>query len=85
MRGRDLTGRSTCCGSMAAMASGPLAGIRIIEIAGIGPGPFAGFMLADLGADIIKVDRAQNVRGGDPGHARRPTSCSGAAGRSAST
>ena len=49
------------------MASGPLDGIRIIEIAGIGPGPFAGFMLADLGADIIKVDRAQNVRGGDPG------------------
>jgi alpha-methylacyl-CoA racemase len=48
------------------MASGPLDGIRIIEIAGIGPGPFAGFMLADLGADIIKVDRAQAVRGGDP-------------------
>jgi alpha-methylacyl-CoA racemase len=48
------------------MASGPLSGIRIIEIAGIGPGPFAGFMLADLGADIIKIDRSQNVRGGDP-------------------
>ena len=48
------------------MASGPLAGIRIIEIAGIGPGPFAGFMLADLGADIIKIDRSQNARGGDP-------------------
>jgi alpha-methylacyl-CoA racemase len=48
------------------MASGPLDGIRIIEIAGIGPGPFAGFMLADLGADIIKIDRAQSVRGGDP-------------------
>ena len=48
------------------MASGPLDGLRIIEIAGIGPGPFAGFMLADLGADIVKVDRAQVVRGGDP-------------------
>jgi len=48
------------------MASGPLAGIRIIEIAGIGPGPFAGCMLADLGADIVKVDRAQNAGLGDP-------------------
>jgi alpha-methylacyl-CoA racemase len=48
------------------MASGPLAGIRIVEIAGIGPGPFAGYMLADLGADIIKVDRSQNAGLGDP-------------------
>jgi alpha-methylacyl-CoA racemase len=45
---------------------GPLAGIRILEIAGIGPGPFAAFMLADMGADIVKVDRAGAVRGGDP-------------------
>jgi alpha-methylacyl-CoA racemase len=45
---------------------GPLAGVRIIEIAGIGPGPFAAFMLADMGADIVKVDRLQNVKGGDP-------------------
>lgn len=36
---------------------GPLEGIRIIELAGIGPGPFAGMMLADLGAEIIRVDR----------------------------
>ncbi len=48
------------------MGSGPLDGIRIIEIAGIGPGPFAGFMLADLGAEVIKVDRSDRVRGGDP-------------------
>jgi alpha-methylacyl-CoA racemase len=47
-------------------ASGPLAGIKIIEIAGIGPGPFCAFMLADMGADIIKIDRADRVRGGDP-------------------
>jgi alpha-methylacyl-CoA racemase len=46
--------------------SGPLTGIKMIEIAGIGPGPFAGFMLADMGADIIKVDRADRARGGDP-------------------
>jgi alpha-methylacyl-CoA racemase len=36
---------------------GPLAGIRIVEIAGIGPGPFAGMLLADLGADVIRVER----------------------------
>ena len=49
------------------MSTGPLSGIKIIEIAGIGPGPFCAFMLADMGADIIKVDRADRVRGGDPG------------------
>jgi alpha-methylacyl-CoA racemase len=37
--------------------TGPLAGLRIIEMAGIGPGPFAGMMLADHGAEVIRVDR----------------------------
>ena len=37
--------------------AGPLEGIRIIEMAGIGPGPFAGMMLADHGAEVIRVDR----------------------------
>lgn len=36
---------------------GPLAGLRIIELAGIGPGPFAGMMLADHGAEVIRVER----------------------------
>ena len=45
---------------------GPLSGVRVIEIAGIGPGPFCAMMLADMGADVIRVDRAQSVRGGDP-------------------
>ncbi|HEY0595582.1 MULTISPECIES: CaiB/BaiF CoA transferase family protein [Bacteria] len=36
---------------------GPLAGIRVIEIAGIGPAPFCGMLLADLGADVVVVDR----------------------------
>ena len=35
--------------------SGPLAGIRILEFAGIGPGPFCATMLADLGADVVRV------------------------------
>jgi alpha-methylacyl-CoA racemase len=39
--------------------AGPLTGVRVVEIAGIGPGPFAGMMLADAGADVIRVDRAQ--------------------------
>ena len=37
--------------------AGPLAGLRIIEMAGIGPGPFAGMLLADMGADVVRVDR----------------------------
>jgi len=45
---------------------GPLAGVTIIEIAGIGPGPFCAMMLSDMGADVIRVDRATHVRGGDP-------------------
>lgn len=36
---------------------GPLAGYRIIEVVGIGPGPFAGMMFADMGAEVIAVDR----------------------------
>ncbi len=36
---------------------GPLTGIRLIELAGIGPGPFCGMMLSDMGAEVIRVDR----------------------------
>ena len=56
--------------------SGPLAGCRVVEIAGLGPGPFAAMMLADLGADVVRVDRwsdsgdlpdtERRVRGTDP-------------------
>ncbi len=45
---------------------GPLQGIRVVEIAGIGPGPFAAMMLADMGADVLRIDRAQNVAAGPP-------------------
>jgi alpha-methylacyl-CoA racemase len=38
-------------------ASGPLAGIKIIEFAGIGPGPFCCMLLSDLGAEVIRIDR----------------------------
>ena len=36
---------------------GPLSGVRVVELAGIGPGPFAAMLLADLGADVVRVDR----------------------------
>jgi alpha-methylacyl-CoA racemase len=42
--------------------SGPLSGVRIIELAGIGPGPFAGMMLADLGAEVIRLERPGGTR-----------------------
>jgi len=46
--------------------AGPLSGYRIIEIAGIGPGPFAAMLLADMGAEVVRVERAQAVRGPAP-------------------
>lgn len=49
--------------------TGPLAGLKIIEIAGVGPAPFCGMMLADHGAEVIRIDRPGGVRagsGGDP-------------------
>jgi alpha-methylacyl-CoA racemase len=39
------------------MTTGPLAGLRVVEIAGLGPGPFCAMVLADLGAEIIRVER----------------------------
>jgi alpha-methylacyl-CoA racemase len=44
---------------------GPLEGYRIVEIAGIGPGPFACMMLADMGADVIRLERPTGARGVD--------------------
>jgi alpha-methylacyl-CoA racemase len=46
--------------------AGPLQGVRIIELAGIGPGPFAAMMLADMGAEVIRVERAQAVPAAPP-------------------
>ena len=43
---------------------GPLQGLKIIEMAGIGPGPFCGMVLADLGAEVIRVDRASAIGSG---------------------
>lgn len=37
---------------------GPLAGLKVIEFAGLGPAPLAGQLLADMGADVVVIDRA---------------------------
>lgn len=44
----------------------PLTGLRIIEMAGVGPGPFCGMMLADHGAEVIRIDRSGGLRAGVP-------------------
>lgn len=45
------------------MGSGPLSGVKVVEFAGIGPGPYCGMLLADMGADVIRIDR-KGARGG---------------------
>jgi len=50
--------------------AGPLRGLRVIEMVGLGPCPFAAMMLADMGADVIRVERRR-----DPG-APNPIPCS---------
>ena len=48
---------------------GPLAGVRVVELAGIGPGPFAAMLLGDLGADVVRVDRpGPSPLGTDPAY-----------------
>ena len=48
------------------MAQGPLSGVKIVEFAGIGPGPFCGMLLSDMGADVVRIDRAGKPRPGNP-------------------
>ncbi|MFM8836693.1 MAG: CaiB/BaiF CoA transferase family protein, partial [Actinomycetota bacterium] len=48
--------------TVAQSGTGPLAGYKILEIAGIGPGPFAAMMLSDMGAEVVRVERVQAVR-----------------------
>src|SRR5580765_6944289 len=39
---------------------GPLTGLRVVEMAGIGPAPYGAMLLADLGADVVRIDRVGN-------------------------
>ena len=50
--------------------SGPLSGIRVVEMAGIGPGPMCAMLLADLGADVIRIDRPVQIDLGVPRRGR---------------
>ena len=45
------------------MSQGPLLGMKVLEFAGIGPGPFCGMLLSDLGADVVRIDRKGPGRG----------------------
>ncbi|MFJ4326394.1 CaiB/BaiF CoA transferase family protein [Streptomyces tricolor] len=47
----------TTAGTPPTAGHGPLSGVRVVELAGLGPGPFAAMLLADLGADVVRVDR----------------------------
>lgn len=61
--------RDTSEAPQQAAAPGPLAGVRVVELAGIGPGPFAAMLLGDLGADVVRVDRPEpSPLGTDPAH-----------------
>lgn len=51
---------------MTRTSSGPLAGIRIVELGGVGPTPFCCMLLSDLGADILRIDRPPGYDGGAP-------------------
>ena len=44
--------------------SGPLSGVRVVELAGLGPTPYAGMLLSDMGADVVRVDRPGSDRPG---------------------
>lgn len=46
--------------------TGPLSGYRVIELAGLGPGPFAAMLLSDMGADVIRVDRPDRISSSPP-------------------
>lgn len=48
------------------MAKGPLVGVRVLEFASIGPGPFCTMLLSDMGADVIRIDRPSGVAGTGP-------------------
>jgi len=46
---------------------GPLAGVKVLEIAALGPAPFAAMMLSDMGAEVLRIDRTERVEAGEPG------------------
>ena len=57
------------------LVAGPLQGLRVVELAGIGPGPHAAMILGDLGADVVRIDRPRKG-GGVPAPSRDSMSVS---------
>src|ERR1700737_3925492 len=55
----DRSTSQAAAGSQRRLAVGPLAGIKIVELAGIGPGPMCAMLLADLGATVLRIDRPE--------------------------
>lgn len=51
---------------MSDLRQGPLAGVHVLELAGLGPGPYGAMLLADLGADVVRVDRPQATPPAEP-------------------
>ena len=64
--------------------AGPLSGYRILELAGIGPGPFAAMMLADMGAEVVRVERSALGAGARARRRRTAICCCAAAATSPS-
>jgi alpha-methylacyl-CoA racemase len=59
---------STYGTDMSSSGAGPLTGVRVLELAGIGPGPFCAMMLADSGATVLRIDRPTPAAPSGPGH-----------------
>jgi alpha-methylacyl-CoA racemase len=73
-----LTASTSASSATKPRASGPLAGVRIVEFAGLGPGPFASMMLSDMGADVVTLTRGeqrQGLRGAVMMRGRRQITC----------
>ncbi len=65
-RPRHTRGVAIDFGRIMGDGAGPLAGLRVIELAGVGPGPHAAMVLADLGADVVRIDRRGGQQLGRP-------------------
>jgi alpha-methylacyl-CoA racemase len=50
---------------------GPLAGLKIVELGGIGPGPFAAMLLSEMGADVLRITRLSSAAAGIKGFDKR--------------
>jgi alpha-methylacyl-CoA racemase len=62
----DGTGEGPAAGYALGRGTGPLRGVKVVEIAGIGPGPHAATLLADLGADVVRVERPGGAMSAGP-------------------